>query len=64
MESAAVAGLGGRAVAVGVKAIGSVDGNGLTRNGRLKAMTSRSRGIPFRKLTNKWNYDYDHGNDC
>lgn len=42
MESAAVAGLGGRAV--GVKAIGSVLGNGLTRNGRLKAMTSRSRG--------------------
>jgi hypothetical protein len=35
IESAAVAGLGGRAV--GVKAIGSVLGNGLTRNGRLKA---------------------------
>lgn len=35
MESAAVAGLGGRAV--GIKAIGSVLGNGLTRNGRLKA---------------------------
>lgn len=37
MESAALAGLGGRAV--GVKAIGSVLGNGLTRNGRLKART-------------------------
>lgn len=47
MESAVLA--GGRAV--GVKAIGSVLGNGLTRNGRLKAMPSRSRGYLERKAS-------------
>lgn len=47
MESAALAGLGGRAV--GVKAMGSVLGNGLTRNGRLSASDNPLSEIRFLK---------------